>query len=95
MLGREVPDVPCTAFFSDIEWKALYCYVHKTPDSPEQPPSLGEAIYMLGKIGGHLGRKTMVPPVSNPLARASTPGYSHGDVRDHESKTSSNMPSGP
>lgn len=58
MLGREVPDVPCTVFFKDIEWKALCCYVNKTPVSPEEPPSLSEAIYMVAGIGGHLGRKS-------------------------------------
>lgn len=58
MLGREVPEMPCTAFFKDIEWKALCCYVHKTPVPPEKPPSLREAIYMVGAIGGHLGRKS-------------------------------------
>ena len=58
MLGREVPEVPCTVFFKDIEWKALCCYVKKTPIPPEKPPSLREAIYMVGGIGGHLGRKS-------------------------------------
>lgn len=58
MLGREVPEMPCTVFFKDVEWKALYCYVNKTPVAPENPPSLAEAIYMVGGIGGHLGRKS-------------------------------------
>lgn len=58
MLGREVPEVPCTVFFKDIEWKALCCYINKTPVVPEKPPSLAEAIYMVGGIGGHLGRKS-------------------------------------
>lgn len=58
MLGREVPEVPCTVFFKDIEWKALCCYVNKNPVPPENPPSLREAIYMVGGIGGHLGRKS-------------------------------------
>lgn len=58
MLGREVPESPCTVFFKDIEWKALCCYVNKTPVPPEKPPSLSEAIYMVGGIGGHLGRKS-------------------------------------
>ena len=57
MLGREVPEVACTVFFKDIEWKALCCYVNKNPQPPEKPPTLREAIYMLGGIGGHLGRK--------------------------------------
>lgn len=58
MLGREVPDMPCTVFFKDVEWKALCCYVNKTPLAPENPPSLAEAIYMVAGIGGHLGRKS-------------------------------------
>jgi hypothetical protein len=58
MLGREVPEMPCTVFFKDVEWKALCCYVNKTPVAPDNPPSLKEAIYMVAGIGGHLGRKS-------------------------------------
>jgi hypothetical protein len=58
MLGRETPEVPCTVFFKDIEWKALCCYVNKTPIAPEKPPTLLKAIYMVAAMGGHLGRKS-------------------------------------
>jgi len=58
MLGRETPELPCTVFFKDIEWKALCCYVKKTPIAPQTPPSLREAMFMVGAIGGHLGRKS-------------------------------------
>ncbi len=58
MLGRETPELPCTVFFKDIEWKALCCYVKKTPKVPQKPPSLREAMFMVGAIGGHLGRKS-------------------------------------
>jgi hypothetical protein len=58
MLGREVPEVPCTAFFKEVEWKALCCYAHKTPVPPEKPPSMREAVLMVGAIGGHLGRRS-------------------------------------
>ena len=57
MLGRETPEVPCTVFFQDVEWKALYCYVNKTRVAPEKPLLLREALFMVGRIGGHLGRK--------------------------------------
>jgi len=57
MLGREIPDTPCTVFFKEIEWKALCCYAKKTPVPPENPPSIREAVFMVGAIGGHLGRK--------------------------------------
>ena len=58
MLGRETPEVPCSVFFQDVEWKALCCFVNKTPVAPEKPPLLREAIFMIGKLGGHLGRKS-------------------------------------
>jgi hypothetical protein len=58
MLGREIPEMPCTAFFKEIEWKALCCYANKTPVPPEKPPSMREAVFMVGAIGGHLGRRS-------------------------------------
>ncbi len=57
MLGRETPEMPCTVFFKDIEWKALCCYVNKTPVAPPKPPSILKAVLMVGAMGGHLGRK--------------------------------------
>lgn len=55
-LGRETPDVPCTVFFEEEEWQALCCYHQRTPTPPENPPSLGEAMRMVAKLGGFLGR---------------------------------------
>ena len=57
MLGRETPHVPCTVLFKEIEWKALCCYVNKTPVPPEHPPSIREVVRMIAGLGGHLGRK--------------------------------------
>lgn len=54
-LGREIPDVPCTVFFEEAEWKALVAFVTKT--HPEKPPTLREAIRMTASLGGFLGRK--------------------------------------
>lgn len=56
-LGRETPDVPCSVFFEEAEWQALSCYHHRTPTPPATPPSLGEAMHMVAKLGGFLGRK--------------------------------------
>jgi hypothetical protein len=57
MLGRALPDLPCNIIFQDDEWKSLYCFLHHTSEPPEQAPSLGEAIRMIAKLGGFLGRK--------------------------------------
>ncbi len=55
-LGRETPDVPCTVFFDDAEWKALNAYINKTPVPPSNPPSLRDAIRQVASLGGFLGR---------------------------------------
>jgi hypothetical protein len=56
-LGREVPDLPCTVVFDEYEWKALYYFVNKTQQLPDKEPTLQEAIRMVAKLGGFLGRK--------------------------------------
>ena len=57
MLSRETPDLPCTIFFTEDEWKALCVYATKSRTLPKQPPTLRKATDMVGTIGGHLGRK--------------------------------------
>lgn len=69
MLGREIPDLPCTVFFNDVEWKALCVYVNKNPILPPQPPSLKEAICMVAGMGGYLGRKSDGPPGTQTMWR--------------------------
>ena len=56
-LGREIPDVPCTVYFEDAEWKALVAYTTRNPVPPAEPPSLREAMRMVATLGGFLGRK--------------------------------------
>lgn len=56
-LGREHPDVPCTVYFQDHEWKALWCFVHRSHQLPAKPPGLREAMRLVAGLGGFLGRK--------------------------------------
>lgn len=56
-MGREVPDLPASALFEEYEWKALHCFVHRTPTSPEEEPRLGEVVREVAKMGGFLARK--------------------------------------
>lgn len=57
-LARSNPEAPCTKIFNENEWRALYCYANKTSREPIAPMNLHEAIMMLAKIGGFLGRKS-------------------------------------
>jgi hypothetical protein len=66
-LGRETPEVPCTVFFEDSQWKALYCFVHQQPTPPKEPPTLKEAVRMVASLGGFLGRKADGEPGTKSL----------------------------
>jgi hypothetical protein len=66
-LGRETPDVPCTVFFEEAEWKALNTYITRNPTTPERPPSLREAVRMVASLGGFLGRKSDGEPGTKSL----------------------------
>ncbi len=56
-LGREHPDVPCTVYFREAEWKALVTYINRSAVLPDKPPTLREATRMVARLGGFLGRK--------------------------------------
>lgn len=55
--SEQNPDASCEIVLQKPEWQALYCMVHKTNAPPETPPTLKEAVLLLAKLGGFLGRK--------------------------------------
>lgn len=55
-LARAQPDLPATAVFSREEIEAVHVHLYKQLP-PAEPPSLREVVRMIGRIGGHLGRK--------------------------------------
>jgi Transposase DNA-binding/Transposase Tn5 dimerisation domain len=57
LLARALPDAPCTILLEEGEWQALVCAVNNTARVPPQPPRLQEAIRMVARLGGFLGRK--------------------------------------
>jgi len=66
-LGREVPEVPCTVFFEEAEWKALVAYKTGNPVPPAMPPTLRVATRMVASLGGFLGRKSDGEPGTQTL----------------------------
>jgi hypothetical protein len=57
-LGREVPEVPCTVFFEEAQWKALCVFATGNPQPPEHPPTLREVVRLMAtQLGGFMGRK--------------------------------------
>lgn len=69
MLGREVPNLPCTVFFEEAEWKALYMLANKTTELPPEEPTLRQAIRVVASLGGFLGRKGDGEPGTTTLWR--------------------------
>lgn len=61
-LSRSTPEVPCEVILTREQWIAMYMLVHKSNKIPERPPTLGEAVAWIGRLGGHLGRKSDGPP---------------------------------
>jgi hypothetical protein len=66
-LGRETPEVPCTVYFEEHEWKALVAHATRNPEPPPRAPSLREAIRMTASLGGFLGRKSDGEPGAQTL----------------------------
>ena len=58
-LGREVPELPAEVLFSDTELRVLATFARSRTFAP--PQHLGEAVELLARLGGWLGR-TRDPP---------------------------------
>ena len=56
MLGRALPDAPCTAILDPHEWQALFCRIHHTQTLPQQIPTLRQAVGWIAQLGGFLAR---------------------------------------
>jgi Transposase DNA-binding/Transposase Tn5 dimerisation domain len=56
-LARAHPNLPATEVFSTVEIQVLHLRVTKALPPATQPLTLLEIVRMLGKLGGHLGRK--------------------------------------
>lgn len=60
-LNRTTPELPCTSMFDDSEWKTVWRVTTKST-LPQQPPTLGEFIRLLARLGGYNDRVKDPPP---------------------------------
>jgi hypothetical protein len=60
-LGRLCPELPCEVMFDRSEWEPVVV-VLKGRAALKSPPTLGEMIILIAKLGGYLGRKNDPPP---------------------------------
>ena len=57
-IARTRPDESCEICLTEEEWKVLCRIANKTKKVPENPPTIYEAVVMIAKLGGFLGRKS-------------------------------------
>lgn len=55
--ARQTPNASCLEALEPHQWQALYAHTHQTMDVPTTPPTLGEAVHWIARLGGFLGRK--------------------------------------
>jgi hypothetical protein len=60
--ARHYPGLSCEGILTTTQWKVLYLLIHKKKEIPLHPPTLEQVIMWIGKLGGHLGRKSDGPP---------------------------------
>lgn len=60
--SRHYPDAPCEVILTPMQWKVLYLLTYKSKNTPQQAPTLQEAVRWIAKLGGHLGRTSDGPP---------------------------------
>jgi hypothetical protein len=61
VMGRKHPEISCSEVFEEAEWKSVYKIIKKSA-IPETPPTLGELILMIARLGGYLTGKNRPPP---------------------------------
>jgi len=57
-LARVSPTVSCELVLTKEQWSVLYMLIHKQAILSQEPPTMEEAVKWMGKLGGHLGRKS-------------------------------------
>lgn len=61
-VGREQTDQSADVLLSPAEWQVLVRKFGDEQSSLHTPPTLGQAMRWIGRLGGHLGRKNDGPP---------------------------------
>ncbi|MCK5796512.1 MAG: IS4 family transposase [Deltaproteobacteria bacterium] len=62
LIARADPNLPCSTFLAQSEWKALCAKVLGKGRSPDAAPTVGEAVTLIARLGGYLARKRDGPP---------------------------------
>ena len=61
-LARVRPTLPCSAFFSEVEWRSAVAATTKSLAHSASPPTIQEMLLMVAQLGGYLNRRNDPPP---------------------------------
>ena len=62
LIARTDADTPCTNFLTKQEWTVLYLKTNRNKKMPSAPPTIGEVVNWVARLGGYLARKSDGPP---------------------------------
>jgi hypothetical protein len=69
-LAQTEPETPCTKVVTTDEWEALYSFWNKKrPDATTPLPTISQTMMWIGRLGGHIGRKSDGLPGNRTLWR--------------------------
>ena len=71
-IARAAPNLSCSVFFSDLEWKAAVAATTKSTKIPDIPPSVHDMLIMVASLGGYLNRKGDPAPGATVIWRGFT-----------------------
>jgi hypothetical protein len=60
--ARINPELPCSEYFEEEEWKALYCFANKTNKPPDKVYNIQDAVKYLSWLGGTKTAPSDGPP---------------------------------
>ena len=62
LIARTDPALACSTFLASHEWKVLFLKATGSRSVPKTPPSIGDVVIWVAKLGGYLARKSDGPP---------------------------------
>jgi hypothetical protein len=69
LIAQTDPATPCSTLLADHEWKVLFLKANINRTIPKKPPSIGNVVIWIAKLGGYLARKNDGPPGTMTLWR--------------------------
>jgi hypothetical protein len=82
-VARMSPEASCEICLTETEWKILYRVANKTKELPDKIPTIEEAVMMIAKMGGFLGRKSDGHPGVTVIWRGLTNLYTIVDAAEY------------